>query len=643
MNEKTEYKVVTTVEEIRDYIGNAEVVAFDYETAPDDKYRDKDKAALDPAKSHIVTMSLSVREHTGIMIPVAHKIGKNIDQDEFIAFLTDFLMNPKVVKVAHNLSFESMFSYALGIVVQAPVYDTIAASQMSLKSTTEFRGLHESGLKKLAGELCGEPLPSFSSVTDGKHFDELDPTDPETIRYSCADSDFALRLMHIFNNWFDKFLPKHRWIVENIESPTAVYLGIMKCNGVPIDYDLMLQRKEEAEVEMERIRQEIAFMIGDVNIGSNCSTNAFKKYLFQDLGLPVLKVTESNREAADDATMIMLKEWCDVNKPELSKLFTLVQEYRKWGKIKSTYIEGYLKFRNEATGRLHPNFFALSTDTGRFNCTQPNCQNMPRKTNDPIGVRNFIKAPEGHIIVSCDYSQIELRVGAHYCQDAIMLDTYRRGGDIHAATTSVIFNIPYEQAVDKHAENYKERRTIAKNVNFGTFYGLFPRGLQRTLKFKAGVEKSVEECEEIIRNLKAGYPGLTTWQEETKYQAARRKYSETRLGRRRYLPNIDSEDWGKKSFAERCSMNTPIQGTAADILKMALGRIIEELPERPWLKPILQIHDELTFIIPGDKLSEAVSYIKSCMEPQPFPEFDLPLVAEASAGPTFGKMEELED
>lgn len=643
MNEKTEYKVVTTVEEIRDYIGNAEVVAFDYETAPDDKYRDEDKAALDPAKSHIVTMSLSVREHTGIMIPVAHKIGKNIDQDEFIAFLTEFLMNPKVVKVAHNLSFESMFSYALGIVVQAPVYDTIAASQMSLKSTTEFRGLYESGLKKLAGELCGEPLPSFSSVTDGKHFDELDPTDPETIRYSCADSDFALRLMHIFNNWFDKFLPKHRWIVENIESPTAVYLGIMKCNGVPIDYDLMLQRKEEAEVEMERIRQEIAFMIGDVNIGSNCSTNAFKKYLFQDLGLPVLKVTESNREAADDATMIMLKEWCDVNKPELSKLFTLVQEYRKWGKIKSTYIDGYLKFRNEVTGRLHPNFFALSTDTGRFNCTQPNCQNMPRKTNDPIGVRNFIKAPEGHIIVSCDYSQIELRVGAHYCQDAIMLDTYRRGGDIHAATTSVIFNIPYEQAVDKHAENYKERRTIAKNVNFGTFYGLFPRGLQRTLKFKAGVEKSVEECEEIIRNLKAGYPGLTTWQEETKYQAARRKYSETRLGRRRYLPNIDSEDWGKKSFAERCSMNTPIQGTAADILKMALGRIIEGLPERPWLKPILQIHDELTFIIPGDKLYEAVSYIKSCMEPQPFPEFDLPLVAEASAGPTFGKMEELED
>lgn len=543
MNEKTDYKVVTTVAEIWDYIGDSKVVAFDYETAPDEAYREDEKAALDPAKSHIVTMSISVREHTGIMIPVAHRVGVNIDQGVFLDFLKKFLMDPELVKVAHNLSFEAMFSYALGIVVQAPVYDTIAAAQMTLKSRTEFRKLHESGLKKMAADLCGEPLPSFSSVTEGRNFDELNPMDAETIRYSCADADFALRLMHIFNGWFDKFLPKHRWIVENIESPTAVYLGIMRCNGVPLDLNLMLERKAEAESEMERIRQEIAFMIGDVNIGSNCSTNAFKQYLYKDLGLPVLKVTESNREAADDATMIMLKEWCDTYKPELSRLFTLVQEYRKWGKIKSTYIDGYLKFRNEVTGKLHPNFFALSTDTGRFNCSQPNCQNMPRKTNDPIGVRNFIKAPEGYLIVSCDYSQIELRVGAHYCQDAIMLDTYRRGGDIHAATTSVIFNIPYEQAVDKHAENYKERRTIAKNVNFGTFYGLFPRGLQRTLKFKAGVEKSVPECEEIIANLKAGYPGLTIWQE--------------RRSIRQHEESIVRRDWGGAGI---CRISIPMTG-----------------------------------------------------------------------------------
>ena len=642
-NIKNEYRCVTDPVEVKAYLGDAKIVSFDYETAPDDSYRDEDKAALDAAKSHICTLSLSVKEHTGIMIPVAHKIGPNMSKAEFDALLTEFLTDRSIIKVAHNLSFEAMFSYAKGIVIMPPVYDTIAASQMTLKNAYDFRKLSDSGLKKLAGELCGEPLPSFSSVTDGKNFDELDSADEETIRYSCADSDFALRLYHIFNNWFDRFLPKHRFLVEQMESPTAVYLGIMKYNGVPMNLSLMEERKAEADTEMERIRSEIAFMIGDVNIGSNCSTNAFKSYLFNDLGLPVLKTTESNREAADDATMIMLKEWCDANRPELSHLFELVQEYRKWNKIASTYIDGYMKYINPATGRIHPNFYALSTDTGRFSCNSPNLQNAPRKTNDPIGVRNFIKAPEDCLIVSCDYSQIELRVGAHYCQDEIMMNTYRMGGDIHAATTSVIFNIPYDQAQDKYADNYKERRTIAKNVNFGTFYGLFPRGLQKTLKFKAGIEKTVEECQEIIANLKSGYPALVTWQEETKADAYRKMYSETRLGRRRYLPGIRSEDWGKKSFAERCSMNTPIQGTAADILKLALGRILLGLPEHPWLKPILQIHDELTFIIPADKLTEAITFIKGCMESQPFLEFDLPLVAEASVGPTFGQMEELED
>lgn len=639
----TEYKCVTTVDGIKEYIGNSPLVAFDFETAPDDSYREEDKAALDPAKSHIVGCSFSIKEGTGIYVPVAHRVGSNIDKSAFFSFLAAFLTNTEIIKIAHNIAFESSMAYAMGIIIQAPVYDTICASQMSLKSTYEFRKLNESGLKKLAAELLGEPLPSFSSVTEGKHFDELDAQDVETVRYGAADSDFALRLYHKFNDWFDRYLPKHRYIVEKIESPTAVYLGIMKCNGIPVNLSLMQERKAEAEAEMERVRKEIEFIIGDVNIGANCSTQAFKNYLYKDLELPILKTTETNREAADDMTMTLLKEWCDKNRPELSKLFTLVQEYRKWGKIKSTYIDGYLKYLNPVTGCIHPDMFALSTDTGRMNCRNPNAQNMPRKTNDPIGVRNFIKAPDGHLILSLDFSQIELRVGAFYCRDPKMLDTYRNNGDIHAATTSVIFGVSYEKAQDKHSENYKEHRTIAKNVNFGTFYGLFPKGLQKTLKFKAGVEKSVSECEDILFNLKHGYKGLTAWQEETKADAARRMYSETWLGRRRYLPNINSDNWGQKSFAERCALNTPIQGTAADILKLAITRILAGLPERDWLKPILQIHDELTFIIPEDKLLEAVTFIRACMEEKPFPEFDLPLIAEASAGPTFGMMEELED
>jgi DNA polymerase-1 len=207
---------------------------------------------------------------------------------------------------------------------------------------------------------------------------------------------------------------------------------------------------------------------------------------------------------------------------------------------------------------------------------------------------------------------------------------------------SVIYHIPFEQAASKNAEHYKERRSIAKNCNFGVFYGLFSRGLQRNLKFKAGLNTSLAECEEIIRNLKAGYPRLTQWQDEVRTRAGFRKYTETYLGRRRYLPNIASTDWGKRSFAERCAFNTPIQGTAADILKLALVRIIVGLSERMWLKPLLQVHDELVFELPEDKVSEAVGFIKACMEAQPFAAFDVPIVAEASIGARFGEMKEID-
>ncbi len=243
---------------------------------------------------------------------------------------------------------------------------------------------------------------------------------------------------------------------------------------------------------------------------------------------------------------------------------------------------------------------------------------------------------------SCDFSQIELRIGAFYCRDDRMLDTYRKGGDIHAATTSVIFGIPYEQAMDKNAPDYKERRTIAKNVNFGVFYGLFAKGLQRTLKFKAGLDKSLDDCQEIISNLKAGYPNLTRWQAMAKDAGTKRQYTQTFLGRRRYLPGIRSQDWGRRSFAERCALNTPIQGTAADILKLSLGRLIAGLPDRPWLRPLLQIHDELVFELPEERLAEAVAFIQDCMDAKPFPELDVPLVAEASWGYDFGHMNEMD-
>ena len=636
------YRCETDPERIKEYVQNAAVVAFDFETSPLIQYRDDPRASLDAHRACIVGVSLSVAEASAIYIPLEHMEGGNAEPDDVIPLLAELVWtNPGVIKIAHNLAFEAMFLYALGIIVQPPCYDTIAAAQLTLKEPFIFRSLSDCGLKRLVPELLGDELPTFEDVTAGRYFDELSPDDPETVRYACADSDYALRLYHRFNRWFMAQLPKHRRIVEEIESPTAVYCGLMKYNGLLMDEAAMIRKQSECAAKLIELRDKIREIIGDVDIGANAGTQAFKGYLFRDMGLPVLKVTEKNAEAADDQTMVMLAEWCAVNRPELVPLFDLIQEYRKWSKLKTTYLDGYLRFINPATGRIHPDMLPLATETGRFAARNPNMQNAPRKTNDPIGIRSFIIAPKGCVLVSCDFSQIELRIGAFYCRDAKMLDTYRSGGDIHAATTSVIFGIPYEQAVDKNAPDYKERRTIAKNVNFGVFYGLFARGLQRTLKFKAGLDKSLDDCQEIIMNLKAGYPNLTRWQEKAKAAGAKCQYTQTFLGRRRYLPGIRSQDWGRKSFAERCALNTPIQGTAADILKLSLGRLIAGLPARPWLKPLLQIHDELVFELPEERLTEAVAFIQECMDAKPFPELDVPLVAEASWGYDFGHMNEM--
>ncbi len=333
------YQCVLTLKQIQAYLAGACVVGFDFETSPLEEYRAEERAALDAHKAAITGVSLSVAEGSGIYVPLRHRVGKNARQPEAVmAYLQKAVFeNTAVIKVAHNLAFEAMFLYALGMVVQPPCHDTIAAAQLTLKSNTVFRGLSDSGLKTLVPQLLGVELPDFETVTAGRCFDELDPQDAETVRYACADSDYALQLYHLFNGWFDRFLPKHRRLVEQVESPTAVYCGLMRYNGLLMDRAGMEQKQAEAEERLAAIREEIAFLIGDVEIGANASTSAFKSYLYKDLGLPVVKTTAKYQEAADDETMILLAEWCRENRPELVRLFELVQEYRRWGKIKGTY------------------------------------------------------------------------------------------------------------------------------------------------------------------------------------------------------------------------------------------------------------------------------------------------------------------
>ena len=321
-----DYNQILTLEALRDYLQGATHIAFDVETSPTDSYRTEEKAALDAHKAHIVGISFSVTEGSGIYLPLAHQTGQNADDQPAIwQWLTEAVFtNPAVKKIAHNLAFESAFLYARGVVLQEPVYDTISAAQLIYKGEKEFRQLSDCGLKTLVKDFFEVDLQSYADTVGYRHFDELDPATEHTVRYACADADYTLRIYHLLNGWIDRFLPKHRFIVEKVESPTAVYVGIMRYNGLPVDHALMAKKDTEAEVKLEQLRQEISFIIGDVFIGANASTAAFKLYLYDRLGLPKIKKTARDGDSLDDETIFFLKEWCKENRPELVQLFALV-------------------------------------------------------------------------------------------------------------------------------------------------------------------------------------------------------------------------------------------------------------------------------------------------------------------------------
>lgn len=343
--------------------------------------------------------------------------------------------------------------------------------------------------------------------------------------------------------------------------------------------------------------------------------------------------------AADDEAMVLLADWCRENRPELVPLFELVQEYRRWGKIKGTYLDGYLRHINEATGRIHPDLLPLGTETGRFSCRNPNLQNQVSPGDDPVGVRDFIIAAPGYCLLEADYSQVELRIAAYLSQDTTMLDAYAQGEDIHAITTSAVFGIPLAQAKDKHSPAYKHRRTVAKGTMFGILYGIRAKGLSRNLKTQAGISYSEEECRWYIQGIRQRYTGLAEWQEVVRRQTAVRRYSETAMGRRRYLPDISSLDVRRRSSAERMALNSPVQGLAADCLKCAMGRLVAELRDNPDIRPLMTVHDSLLFEVRDNAVAQAVPLIRRCMETPPLKDMP-PLVAEVSVGQSYGSMEE---
>lgn len=636
----TQYMMTTELKTLAGYLGAAAVIAFDFETAPTKAWREEKKAALNPHKAEIVGISLSVGAGTGVYLPLRHRNGNNANGPEIMMFLKDRVFeNPGVLKIAHNLGFEALFLLGAGINLMPPVYDTMAGAQMILKDEDHFRGLADAGLKQLARSWVGIELPSYEATVGTGNFAELDQADPQTIDYACADSDLALRLYHLEIDWFAKNLPAHGKLVQELESPVALFTARMVYRGLRVNQEAMAQAETQLHSRLDKLRKQLqSGGTRGVRIGENAATNDFKNYLFEDCGLPVFKTTETGRPSVDGEALEMAIAYCEQYHPQALAYLREVIAYRQMAKLAKTYVIGLREKINPVTAAIHTQFYPLGTETGRFASRNPNCQNLPGGATHGVKIRDFFIPRAGYTLVALDYSQIELRIGAWFTGDEQMLAVYRDGGDIHGVTTAAVYGISLEEALDKNHPEYKERRTVAKNINFGIFYGLNPKGLQRLLKLKAGQNKTLGECEAMIRSIHQAYPGLAPWQRQVKEAARYRRNVATALGRRRCLPGIADADLKIRSHYERAAMNHPIQGTAADILKLAMVRLLTELAKRPTIHPVLTVHDEIVFEVENNSLDEAIKWLKTTMEAQPFPGFNVPLTAEAATGPSYGAM-----
>lgn len=650
-NEKTtmNYQTIITIEALAAYLEGATTVAFDFETSPKNGVEDQDKAALDPHQAEITGIALAVLPEkpaiAAVYLPLRHRIGINADPAAVLALLKATVFeNPACLKIAHNLTFESKFLLAEQIVLQPPVFDTIAGAQLILKDASHFRRLNEAGLKRLAREWLGVELPSFSATVGKDHFCDLDPQAPKTAAYAAADAAFALKLWQFEQAWFLKYLPSHGQLVETLESPVAIYTAMMEYAGVRVDQPLLGGNLATVRQGLAALRQQLE-QSGQrrVNVGANAATNDFKAYLFADLGLPVLKTTATGQASVDNEALAALLDYACDHAPAALDYLGWVGEYRRLGKLFKTYLVGLGDAISPVTGAIHTRFFPLGTETGRFSSQHPNCQNLPAGSIGGVNVRDLFVARPGKTLVALDYSQIELRIGAWLTGDKAMRAVYQNGGDIHANTTAGVYGISLAEAFDKSHPLYKVRRTVAKNINFGIFYGLYPRGLQRILKLKASQNLSLTACEAMIFNIHRAYPGLGPWQQAVIRQASYDQQIGTALGRKRCLPGLADPDEATASHARRAALNHPIQGTAADILKLAMVRLLPLLAKHPAITPLLTVHDELLFEIDDAVLDYSIAAIKAAMEAPPFPGFDLPLVVEVSVGQRYGSLRPYED
>lgn len=600
INSECSYTLVDTpqkMKQLADRLREAGKFALDTETT-----------GLDTITAELVGLSVSPAAGEAYYVPVGHvdATGQQLELREVVGMLGGLMASTEILKIAHNVKFDLKILQGAGFTVNRLGFDTMLAAHLLGEKTLSLKGLAFS-------RLGVEMTPITELIGEGKKQKSISACGlKETSDYACADADMTFRLFGLLRDELDS--EKLTGLFEDIEMPLVPLISDMESAGIAIDTGMLDEMSRRLGDQLGSIEAEIYEHAGHpFNIAS---PKQLGTVLFDELKLPVGRKTRTGY-CTDAAVLEYLKDQHDVVR--------LVLEYRTIAKLKSTYVDTLPKMVSPRDGRLHTTFHQTRTATGRLSSSDPNLQNIPVRGELGREIRRAFTAPQGFLLLAADYSQIDLRALAHLSGDPELMSAFSHDDDIHTATAMKLYNLPREEITS-------DMRRFAKTVNFGVIYGMSGYGLEQA------TELSREEASSFISTYFERYSGVASYLRATKEQARSRGYVETILGRRRYIPDINASNRQVRESAERMAINMPVQGTSADIIKVAMLNVRREMDKQK-LKSrlLLQVHDELIFEVPQAEL-----IFMSELAPRLMAEavkLDVPLKVDLKYGLNWGEME----
>ena len=604
--------IVTTPEQLEQMLqilNAAELIVFDTETTSTDQMR-----------GDLVGISLSVDGQTGYYIPVGHKEGTQLPLQQVIDALKPPMENPQIGKAAHNANYDVVVLERYGINIHPVTFDTMIAEWL-IDPLSKNLGLKNLVISTLKDE-SGKPIymtPITDLIGTGKGQLTMDMVDIQLAApYAAADAALTYQLVEVMKPRLER--SGMQKLNEELELPLIPVISAMEQAGIVFDVPYLAELSVRLNAQLAELEQEIIDLSGGYGSFNINSPKQLNDVLFGKLGLPTKGLRKTSHGYSTDAAVLD-------NLRTAHPIVEKIMEYRELSKLKGTYVDALPALINPRTGRVHTSYNQTGSSTGRISSSTPNLQNIPIRTEVGREVRRSVIAPEGKVLLSVDYSQVELRILAHVTRDETLVDAFNKGQDIHAATAAAVYGIPLEQVT-------YDQRSFAKRVNFGLIYGMGAFRLARDSNL------TLAEADAFIKTYFERLPGVQAYIANTKRDAREPEGLQTLMGRRRKFPALINDRGGRGNAVqaeERMAINMPIQGTAADIMKRAMINVYHELVKRGLQTTMnLQVHDELVFEVPEDEVDEVKSFVVEMMEAA-YP-LDPPLKANASIGKNWRDM-----